>query len=173
MKVLSFFTGIGGFDLGFEQAGMECIGQIERDKTCQLVLNAHWPNVTKGNDVTTYKHTGPIPDVICAEHGGAVALRGRAEGTALEIGDYKAFALRASQGGGDKPMMMAAMGVRRLTPRECERLQGFSDDFTRWDANGVEISDSQRYRMLGNAVTVSVAKWIGKQIMAVEAKGKK
>ena len=65
MTFLSFFTGIGGFDLGFEQSGMECVGQVERDKTCQLVLNAHWPAVPKGNDVRTYKHTGPIPDVIC------------------------------------------------------------------------------------------------------------
>lgn len=56
-------------------------------------------------------------------------------------------------------------GVRRLTPRECERLQNFPDDFTRWDKDGKEISDSARYRMLGNAVTVSVAKWIGERIL--------
>ena len=58
-------------------------------------------------------------------------------------------------------------GVRRLTPRECERLQSFPDDWTRWDANGKEISDSARYRMLGNAVCVNVARWIGKRILAV------
>lgn len=58
-------------------------------------------------------------------------------------------------------------GVRRLTPRECERLQGFPDDWTRWDANGKEISDSARYRMLGNAVCVKVAKWLGKQIAGI------
>lgn len=58
------------------------------------------------------------------------------------------------------------MGVRRLTPRECERLQGFPDcDFTRWDAGDKEISDSARYRMLGNAVSVPVAEWIGRRIM--------
>jgi DNA (cytosine-5)-methyltransferase 1 len=57
-------------------------------------------------------------------------------------------------------------GVRRLTPRECERLQGFPDDFTRYDANQKEISDSARYRMLGNAVAVPVAQWIGSRIEA-------
>jgi len=68
------------------------------------------------------------------------------------------------------------MIVRRLTPRECERLQGFPDDFTAWGIgeNGkrVEMSDSARYRMLGNAVTRKVSQWLGKRIVAV-MKGKK
>lgn len=52
--------------------------------------------------------------------------------------------------------------VRRLTPRECERLQGFPDDWTTGP-------DSRRYAALGDAVTVNVAEWIGRRIMAVEA----
>jgi site-specific DNA-cytosine methylase len=44
--------------------------------------------------------------------------------------------------------------VRRLTPRECERLQGFPDDWTAGQA------DSTRYKMMGNAVTVPVVEWI-------------
>lgn len=55
--------------------------------------------------------------------------------------------------------------VRRLTPREYERLQSFPDDWTRWGHDGKEISNSARYRMLGNAVTVNVAEWIGRRIM--------
>lgn len=55
-------------------------------------------------------------------------------------------------------------GVRRLTPRECERLQGFPDDWTRYDSEGKEISDSARYRMLGNAVAVPNARWIGERL---------
>lgn len=50
-------------------------------------------------------------------------------------------------------------GVRRLTPTECERLQGFPDGWT--DGQ----SDSARYRQLGNAVTVPVAEWIGRRII--------
>lgn len=46
--------------------------------------------------------------------------------------------------------------IRRLTPRECERLQAFPDDWTRWGADGEEISDTQRYKCLGNAVTTTV-----------------
>ena len=66
------------------------------------------------------------------------------------------------------------MAVRRLTPRECERLQGFPDDWTRYgiDENGkkVEISDTQRYKMMGNAVTVNVIEWIGNRIMQLYGK---
>jgi DNA (cytosine-5)-methyltransferase 1 len=51
------------------------------------------------------------------------------------------------------------MSVRRLTPRECERLQGFPDDWT------AGFSDSVRYRMLGNAVAVPVVEWIGKRLI--------
>lgn len=54
---------------------------------------------------------------------------------------------------------------RRLTPRECERLQGFPDDWTRYADDGTELADSPRYRMLGNAVAVPVAEWIGHRIM--------
>jgi len=52
----------------------------------------------------------------------------------------------------------SGMAVRRLTPTECERLQGFPDGWTEG------VSDSVRYRMLGNAVAVPVAEWIGKKI---------
>lgn len=50
--------------------------------------------------------------------------------------------------------------IRRLTPRECERLQAFPDDWTRYGADGEEISDTQRYKCLGNAVTTTVVTWI-------------
>ena len=49
--------------------------------------------------------------------------------------------------------LKAGMTLRRLTPRECERLQGFPDDWTLVDG----MADSPRYRMLGNAVAVPVA----------------
>jgi len=49
--------------------------------------------------------------------------------------------------------------VRRLTPKECERLQGFPDDWTASQA------DSSRYKMMGNAVTVPVVEWIIKRMV--------
>ena len=61
-----------------------------------------------------------------------------------------------------------AAGVRRLTPRECERLQGWPDDHTRWTADGREIADSHRFRMIGNGVASPCAEWIGHRLMAVD-----
>lgn len=56
--------------------------------------------------------------------------------------------------------------IRRLTPIECERLQGFPDDWTKEGTNG-KISDSQRYKMCGNAVTVDVVQAVAKRIKQV------
>jgi len=53
------------------------------------------------------------------------------------------------------------MRIRRLTPKECERLQGFPDNYTKYGVNNELISDTQRYRMCGNAVTVPVVQYIG------------
>jgi site-specific DNA-cytosine methylase len=64
-----------------------------------------------------------------------------------------------------------ALAVRRLTPRECERLQGFPDDWTRYASDGKEISDSARYRMLGNAVCVNVSEWIARRCKEVSHEG--
>jgi site-specific DNA-cytosine methylase len=59
-----------------------------------------------------------------------------------------------------------SFGVRRLTPVECERLQGFPDGWTAIAEDGSSLSDSARYQRLGNAVCVNVAHWIGQRIVA-------
>jgi site-specific DNA-cytosine methylase len=60
------------------------------------------------------------------------------------------------------------LAVRRLTPRECERLFGWPDDWTRWTADDKEVADSNRYRMCGNGVASPVAEWIGRCILDAE-----
>jgi DNA (cytosine-5)-methyltransferase 1 len=57
--------------------------------------------------------------------------------------------------------------VRRLTPIECERLQGFPDNWTKYGKEKGLISDSQRYKMCGNAVTVDVVEAVAKRIKLV------
>lgn len=64
----SLFAGIGGFDLGFERAGMVCKWQVEIDEFCRRVLAKHWPDVRRHNDVETFPPGNPDDwrvDVIC------------------------------------------------------------------------------------------------------------
>lgn len=65
--------------------------------------------------------------------------------------------------------MVTSGGVRRLTPRECERLQGFPDDWTLVPYRGKPMADGPRYRMLGNSMAVPVMAWLGRRIAMVEA----
>ncbi len=60
-------------------------------------------------------------------------------------------------------------GVRRLTPRECERLQGFPDDYTQVPYRGKPAADGPRYKAIGNSMAVPVMAWIGRRIAAVDA----
>lgn len=78
----------------------------------------------------------------------------------------------AEEGSPSYPVMTtappaASMGlwVRRLTPLECERLQGFPDGWTLLDGDGREQKDSARYKQLGNAVAVPCSEWIGRRLV--------
>lgn len=68
--------------------------------------------------------------------------------------------------------MPQAMTVRRLTPTECSRLQGFPDDWTLipWRGKPAEqCPDGPRYKALGNSMAVNCMAWIGERIAAAEA----
>ena len=60
------------------------------------------------------------------------------------------------------------MAVRRLTPRECERLQGMPDDYTLVPHRGKPAADGPRYRVIGNSMAVPVMRWIGQRIQMVD-----
>ena len=67
-RVASFFTGIGGFDLGFQNAGLEVVYQCEIDDFCKSLLWRHWPNVELAGDIREVGNGKEIPeaDVWCA-----------------------------------------------------------------------------------------------------------
>lgn len=86
------------------------------------------------------------------------------------IGDYRYDEGYRERKDGDSPTLCLRSGdttivnkIRRLTPIECERLQGFPDNWSKYGDDG-EISDTQRYKMCGNAVTVDVVEAVAKQI---------
>lgn len=120
-----------------------------------------------------------VPMVAC------VALRGRQQGIAAELGGDVAAALRTSGGGADKPHVLAptfeahlhydwndpALGgwshwrVRRLMPVECERLQGMPDDYTLVQYRGKPAADAPRYKAIGNSMAVPCVAWLGRRLL--------
>ena len=78
------------------------------------------------------------------------------------------FRIALEKAGQDIHGVMYDKRIRRLTPVECERLQSFPDNFTKYGINDkkekVEISDTQRYKMCGNAITVNVVYEIAKRL---------
>jgi DNA (cytosine-5)-methyltransferase 1 len=72
-----------------------------------------------------------------------------------------------TNGGGHQAAMIGS-AVRRLTPRECERLQGFPDDYTLINHRGKPAADGPRYKALGNSMAVPCMHWIGDRINQVD-----
>jgi DNA (cytosine-5)-methyltransferase 1 len=99
--------------------------------------------------------------------GVAAAIHATDDGSTRSI---IAFTLTADSptGGGQRQSVASESSVRRLTPRECERLQGFPDDWTLVPFRRKPAADGPRYRSLGNSMAVPVMRWIGARIVAVE-----
>lgn len=141
------------------------------------------PSVVSWNGDTTPKASEDVSVTLRSQQGG--------EGVGVATYDNKAIGeivdsevsgtITSNTGGGGETQNPAFvrenLTVRRLTPIECERLQGFPDNWTsekmelilegnEWKATGkvVKQADGPRYKAMGNAVTVNVAEWIGKQI---------
>lgn len=89
-------------------------------------------------------------DGVRLAHPTSTKARGR-----TQKGQTGALSTKADWGTVDKNFR-----IRKLTPLECERLQAFPDNWTKYGADGEEISDTQRYKMLGNAVTTTVVTYI-------------
>jgi DNA (cytosine-5)-methyltransferase 1 len=85
-----------------------------------------------------------------------------------EIGGNIAGDLPAQPGMKQQTFLKQNLAVRRLTPRECERLQGFPDDYTLIPFRGKPASDGPRYKALGNSMAVPVMRWIGERIAKIE-----
>ena len=120
----------------------------------------------KASSTNSMNPSNIVPSLDVAKAGGTVvAIQHSIIGRKPEAGaqgkgwreDGRTWTL---DGRADADAVAGHFGVRRLTPLECERLQGFPDTWTA--VNG--ISDSARYRMLGNAVAVPVVEWIGRRI---------
>lgn len=98
----------------------------------------------------------------------AFDMRGREGGAQFE-GPHDTANIRAASGGSSKSYVAQEWAVRRLTPTECERLQGFPDNFTNVPWGKKDTSpDGPRYKALGNSFAVNVVRWIGQRVQMVE-----
>ena len=124
--------------------------------------------------------SGATPTLCAMGHAGSHAnaggqlavafdLRGR-EGGAMPEGPHETANIRAASGGSSRSYIATRWAVRRLTPRECERLQGFSDDYTLIPyRHGKPAADGPRYKALGNSMAVNAMEWIGQRIDLVRS----
>ena len=97
----------------------------------------------------------------------AVCLGGQHPNAGIGIDQSPTLTNAMGAGGGHVPITNA-MQVRRLSPKECERLQGFPDNYTDIKLKGKPTPDGPRYKALGNSMAVPVMAWIGKRIQEVE-----
>lgn len=167
VEVAETLTARGPYSLGFPEVDG---GQIIPQTVQQITLTdgfevcgtlsdgAHNGGGLNGQDA----YTGRILPV-------AHALRGR-EGGAMPEGPHDTANIRAADCGSSRSYIAEPWAVRRLTPIECERLQGFPDDFTRIPYRGKPADrcpDGPRYKALGNSWAVNCAEWIGERIQEV------
>lgn len=118
------------------------------------------PTLRAGGFDKSHANGGVMPAV-------AFDLRGREGGAQFE-GPHDTANIRAASGGSSRSYI-ATTAVRRLTPRECCRLQGFPDDYLDITYRGRPAADGPKYKALGNSMAVPVMAWIGKRIAMVEA----
>jgi len=107
--------------------------------------------VTAGGDRSTYIAFEPGS---IARNAGPTDLRETCSTLRVEMGD-------------NQPAVLTQMAVRRLTPRECERLQGFPDDYTLIPYRGKPAADGPRYKALGNSMHTGTMRWLGQRIKMV------
>ena len=142
----SVCSGIEAATVAWQPLGWKAAWFSEIDPFCCDLLKHRYPGIQNHGDFT--KITRGV-----REYETAGTIRSDAPG---------------SQPGGSKIRHHCA--VRRLTPRECERLQGFPDDYTLIPRgkNGKLAADGPRYKAIGNSWAVPCAHWIGERIQAVE-----
>lgn len=104
-----------------------------------------------------------------------LTVRGRGDHRNLEINSEGAANAILTPNGGRDGMGVGAVAipaqdwaVRRLTPRECDRLQGFEDDYTLVPFGKGMAADSRRYKALGNSMSVNTMRWLGTRIQMVD-----
>ncbi|WP_410198938.1 phage N-6-adenine-methyltransferase [Citrobacter braakii] len=122
------------------------------------------PTIRAGNHDKSHANSGQ-PPAICIQH----ASIGRHDAAGPQGKGYQEDVAFTQDSRSSADVVQYGMQVRRLTPIECERLQGFPDNHTmiRWRGkDAAECPDGPRYKAIGNSMAVPVMRWIGERIAA-------
>ncbi|EBE1690092.1 Dam family site-specific DNA-(adenine-N6)-methyltransferase [Salmonella enterica] len=141
-----------------------CIAFSYKDNGSDAVVDLS-PTLRAGNHDKSHANSGQPPAITCAFKAGQGAKAG-----GIGFAEEQSPTLTsASSGSNLVPAVMRDFQVRRLTPVECERLQGFPDNHTLISWRGKDATDcpdGPRYRAIGNSMAVPVMRWIGERIAA-------
>lgn len=162
-------TGTIGQNCDRASGGAPCIAFSSKDYGADAVVEMA-PTLRAMGHAQSHANAG---GQLAVAYG--AAMRGREAGATVELTEELSNALRAADGGGSKALVLLAWigerigaRVRRLTPRECERLQGLPDDHTLIPYRGRPVEkcpDGPRYKAIGNGLALPDVIWIGKRIL--------
>lgn len=137
----------------------DCIGPLDTDGSTQAIAHALRGEGHDASEDGTGRGVPLYP--VCFDETQITSATNRCNPQPGDPSHPLAAGARA-------PTIAAPWGVRRLTPRECERLQGFPDDYTLIQYRGKPAKDSPRYKALGNSMAVPTMRWIAQRIEMVE-----
>ena len=139
-----------------------CIAFSYKDHGADATIDLA-PTMRAGNHDSSHANSGQPPAIAYAFKPGQGAKAG-----GIGFAEEQAPTLTSANSGTNlAPAVMQSMAVRRLTPVECERLQGFPDNHTliAWRGkDAAECPDGPRYKAIGNSMAVPVMRWIGERI---------
>jgi DNA (cytosine-5)-methyltransferase 1 len=173
---------LGGASLFVPAVGTDCYnGSVTGDVAATMgtpgsSVNASGPTVMVAQPIGFNARQDPVQ---YGDQAGALDQDGFTMAVAQPIGldeeqnarvdGFGTLKARMEGGGFEGSVMTPAMQVRRLTPVECERLQGFPDGYTDIRPRGKDTPDGPRYKALGNSMAVPVMRWIGERVNLVDS----
>ena len=140
---------------------MVAFGEYADDETASTMKARDYKDAT-AKSVAYESEPTPINLQVITRH----ESLGRGTGFGLGLPGEAAYMLGAAHMHG----VWSGLAVRRLTPTECERLQGFPDDYTNVPYRGKNtVADGPRYKAIGNSMAVNAMEWLGDRIALVDA----
>jgi DNA (cytosine-5)-methyltransferase 1 len=132
--------------------------------TTQITSATNYSNPRAGDPCHPLAAGAHAPAIAYAIQAGATRENPASGPDGVGVQAHIAYTLEARS----EVQAVAHSAVRRLTPRECERLQGFPDDYTEILRSGKTAADGPRYKALGNSMAVNVMRWLGERVASVE-----